>query len=124
MRKIVVPILVAMLSATAIADTPELKFRQMYSRGQEFSALTESLEGQRITMTGFMAPPFKLGGNFFVLTKVPMAVCPFCSSEADWPDDIVFVRTEKEFRPAFFDARSRSKVCCDSVWKSTMRPGS
>jgi hypothetical protein len=30
--------------------------------------------------------------NFFVLTKLPMAVCPFCDSELNWPNDIVLVR--------------------------------
>ena len=30
---------------------------------------------------------------FFVLTRIPMAVCPFCDSEANWPDDLVLVET-------------------------------
>jgi hypothetical protein len=39
-----------------------------------------------------MAPPLKPDAQFFVLTKMPMAVCPFCDNEADWPRDIVLVR--------------------------------
>lgn len=30
--------------------------------------------------------------DFFVLTRYPMSVCPFCSNAADWPVDIVLVR--------------------------------
>ncbi|WP_252973391.1 hypothetical protein [Thermus thermophilus] len=42
-------------------------------------------------MTGWMAPPLKPKLDFFVLTKVPLATCPFCSTAADWPPDIVLV---------------------------------
>ena len=42
-------------------------------------------------MKGYMAPPLKPKLDFFVLTKQPMATCPFCSSAADWPVDIVLV---------------------------------
>lgn len=42
-------------------------------------------------MAGYMAPPLKPMPSFFVLTKQPMAVCPFCSTDADWPEDIVLV---------------------------------
>jgi len=31
-----------------------------------------------------------------VLTKMPMAVCPFCDKEADWPQDIVLVRLREK----------------------------
>ena len=30
-----------------------------------------------------------------VLTKMPMAVCPFCESEAEWPNDILAVYTKR-----------------------------
>ena len=42
-------------------------------------------------MQGYMAPPLKPSINFFVLTETPMAICPFCSTDADWPSDIVVV---------------------------------
>lgn len=45
-----------------------------------------------MVIAGFMAPPIKPDLDFFVLTRSPMALCPFCSTDADWPDDIVFVR--------------------------------
>lgn len=44
---------------------------------------------------GFMAPPLRAESSFFVLSKIPMALCPFCSSDADWPEDIVVVYLRK-----------------------------
>ena len=73
----------------AFAELPSLRFRDMYSRGKDLSPLAQSLEGQRIEMTGYMAPPLKPEINFFVLTKIPMATCPFCDDATDWPNDIV-----------------------------------
>ncbi|MNS44232.1 hypothetical protein D3C72_766700 [compost metagenome] len=26
-----------------------------------------------------------------MLTEIPMSICPFCSTDADWPDNIVVV---------------------------------
>jgi hypothetical protein len=72
-----------------------LKFSEMYSavtvRGIEFSPKLRGLSGQQASMTGFMAPPLKPKLDFFVLTKAPMSSCPFCSTAADWPPDIVLV---------------------------------
>jgi hypothetical protein len=69
-----------------------LKVRELYGRGMEFSDKAQALDGQRVQIRGFMAPPLKPDAQFFVLTKMPMAVCPFCDNEADWPRDIVLVR--------------------------------
>jgi hypothetical protein len=72
-----------------------LAFDELYGKvgvlGLEFSGKVLELDGQRVRIEGFMAPPLKAEADFFVLGKVPMAICPFCSSDADWPDDIVVV---------------------------------
>lgn len=72
-----------------------LGFSDMYSgassEGLVFSDTLNSLNGSEVTMTGFMAPPLKPSINFFVLTETPMAVCPFCSTDADWPYNMVVV---------------------------------
>ncbi len=72
-----------------------LSFEDLYSRvtvrGVEFSPRLKSLDGKRVVMEGYMAPPLKPRLTFFVLTKLPLATCPFCSSAADWPPDIVLV---------------------------------
>ena len=47
-------------------------------------------------MRGFMAPPLKAEAKFFVLTEIPMSICPFCSSDADWPDNIVVVYLDEK----------------------------
>ena len=38
-----------------------------------------------------MAPPLKAESEFFVLTKRPMAVCPFCEPGTTWPRDILAI---------------------------------
>lgn len=42
-----------------------------------------------------MAPPLRAESSFFVLTRRPMAVCPFCNNAADWPSDIVAIYTKR-----------------------------
>src|SRR5262249_44839780 len=59
--------------------------------GLRFSERLLALRGAVVEMTGFMAPPLKAESKFFVLTREPMAVCPFCQSDADWPIDIVVI---------------------------------
>ncbi|MBB3135072.1 hypothetical protein FHS26_002813 [Rhizobium pisi] len=77
------------------ATDPSLTFNELYGKfgvlGLEFSDKVKALAGQEISMKGFMAPPLKAEAQFFVLTEVPMSLCPFCSSDADWPDNIVVV---------------------------------
>lgn len=77
------------------AGTPSLKFSELYGRvtvrGVEYSDKIKSLSGQTVRMSGYMAPPLKPKLDFFVLTKQPMSTCPFCTTAADWPADIVLV---------------------------------
>jgi hypothetical protein len=84
-----------------------LRFSEMYSGvsslGITFSDKLKSLDGQLVAMEGFMAPPLKPTLDFFVLTRVPMSICPFCSSDADWPYDIVMVRLDKPVTSLPFD---------------------
>lgn len=83
------------LTGTAKAATAELSFDELYSGGGvlglQFSDKVKKLAGQRITIRGFMAPPLKAEAAFFVLTREPVALCPFCQSDADWPDNILVV---------------------------------
>ena len=76
----------------AVAAT-RLEFSDLYVREMVLTPTVEALAGQRVEMFGFMAPPLKAEASFFVLTSVPMATCPFCETEAQWPDDIVLVLT-------------------------------
>ncbi|WP_218033945.1 hypothetical protein [Paenibacillus koleovorans] len=76
-----------------------LTFKDLYSamtvRGVSISDQVKQLAGKKVEMTGYMAPPLTAKVNFFVLTKVAMSLCPFCSSDADWPTDIVVVYMPK-----------------------------
>lgn len=77
------------------AATAQLGFDDLYSKvtvlGLEFSSKVKSLNGQAVEMGGFMAPPLKAEAQFFVLTEIPMSICPFCSTDSDWPDNIVVI---------------------------------
>lgn len=90
---LVVQLAVVMVPNTALAAW--LNFEDMYagatSEGLILSDSLLSLNGQNVTMQGYMAPPLKPTINFFVLTETPMSICPFCSTDADWPSDIVVV---------------------------------
>ena len=77
------------LATPASAALPSLRFRDMYRRGKDLSEAALVLEGQRIEMIGYKSPPLKPEINFYVLTKTPMATCPFCDDATDWPNDIV-----------------------------------
>lgn len=88
------------LPLTSAAQAPELlAFEEMYADvsalGLRFSEKLERLAGSAVRMQGFMAPPLKAEAKFFVLTQSPVSLCPFCSTDADWPDSIVVVFLEK-----------------------------
>jgi hypothetical protein len=76
-----------------------LTFKDLYSdmtvRGVKFSDKLTQLANKKVEMTGYMAPPLTAKVNFFVLTRVAMSICPFCSTDADWPIDIVVVSMPK-----------------------------
>jgi len=77
-----------------VAAAPaRMSFADLYARFGILSDEALALTGAEIEMRGYMAPPLKPEVTFFVLTKLPMSVCPFCESEAQWPDDIVLVRS-------------------------------
>lgn len=81
-------------AAAGLLGAQELRFDQLYKetvRGLQFSAQVKALAGQTVSMDGFMAPPLRASGDFFVLTKAPVSLCPFCNSDADWPSDILVV---------------------------------
>lgn len=81
--------------ATAQAPVP-ISFAEMYGRatvrGLELSDVLLDNAGGLVEMIGYMAPPLKAELDFFVLTRVPLAVCPFCDDASSWPPDIVFIR--------------------------------
>ncbi len=79
-----------------------LSFDELYSGGGalglRFSDKVLSSEGKWISIRGFMAPPLKADADFFVLTREPVALCPFCQSDSDWPDNILVVYLSEKQR--------------------------
>jgi hypothetical protein len=70
----------------------------------QYTEKARQLAGRVVAMRGYMAPPLKPEVEFYVLTSTPMATCPFCDSEATWPQDIVLVMLA---RPRSAQAYSR-----------------
>lgn len=84
----------ALVSQSAHAKQA-VRMRDLYNKDLSFSDYAKSVQGERIAVAGYMAPPLKAQSSFFVLTKRPMSVCPFCESEAEWPNDILAVYTQR-----------------------------
>ena len=86
-----------------------LSFASLYKTigvlGIEYSDKALALRGQQVRLHGFMAPPLKPESRFFVLTREPVAVCPFCASDAQWPVDIVVVYLSGTLAPVNFSRR-------------------
>lgn len=87
--------LLTFITMGTVHAAPELKFKDIYTRltakGVERSPPLARLNGKTVEMNGYMAPPLKPKLDFFVLTRDPLAVCPFCTSASEWPPDIVMV---------------------------------
>ncbi len=94
----------AVIAACAPARAAErLRFDDLYAgwsvTGLRFSDRAQSLVGRTATMAGFMAPPLKAEADFFVLAREPLSLCPFCSSDAEWPPDIVVAYLRRTAQP-------------------------
>ncbi|WP_404403522.1 hypothetical protein [Pelagibacterium halotolerans] len=79
------------IATEARAAYEQVRLRELYNTDMSFTDYALEKEGQRVSIVGYMAPPLKAESTFYVLTNRPMAVCPFCESEAEWPDDILAV---------------------------------
>jgi hypothetical protein len=69
----------------------------------QFTERARKLAGKVVEMRGYMAPPLKPEIDFFVLTSLPTAICPFCDAAASWPDDIVLVKLSRPVRALAYD---------------------
>jgi hypothetical protein len=76
--------------ATFAAD--RIRMFELYEDDQSFSKRAYELQGKTVEIQGFMAPHLKIASDFFILSNTPVETCPFCASEGDWIDGIVFVR--------------------------------
>ncbi len=96
-------------AADRISLDPQLSFETLYKSvgvlGTQYSERAKLLKGKEVRMRGYMAPPLKPESKFFVLTREPVAVCPFCSSDAQWPSDIVVIYLKGTLAPINFSRR-------------------
>jgi hypothetical protein len=90
------------LASPALASPTRI--RTLYDHGN-LSDWAVQNEGKRVTFQGFMAPPLKARSSFFVLTKMPMTVCPFCETEAEWPEDILAVYTKRTVKVISYNVK-------------------
>lgn len=84
--------------AAAQDEDRQILIRDLYAEQMEFSERALALAGGTVEVPGFMAPPLKPDIDFFVLTRLPLSVCPFCDAEADWPRDIVVVKLVRRWQ--------------------------
>lgn len=96
-------------AADSISLDTLLTFDSLYKSvgvlGTQYSERAKLLKGKEVRMRGYMAPPLKPDSKFFVLTREPVSVCPFCSSDAQWPTDIVVVYLKAALGPVNFSHR-------------------
>ncbi|WP_339756772.1 hypothetical protein [uncultured Hoeflea sp.] len=92
------------ISLPALAEDT-IKLRDLYNKDLSFSDYALARESQRVSISGFMAPPLKAESTFFVLTNRPLAVCPFCETEAEWPDDILAIYAKRVIEVISFNTR-------------------
>lgn len=83
------------IATEGFAAEPQVRLRELYNNDMSFTPFAIQNEGVRVAIEGFMAPPLKADSNFYVLTNTPMAVCPFCSSEVEWPNNILAVYAQR-----------------------------
>lgn len=100
--------------AVASGSATPLRFSDLYATtgplGVAFSESAQRLRGLPVRMTGYLAPPLKAEAAFFVLCAQPVAVCPFCQSDADWPQDIVVIYPQSDSGWRFRSAAERVEV--------------
>ncbi len=89
------------VSSASAAQT--LTFKDIWLDGDAISEKAKANIGLDVEMQGYMAPPIKTEVQFFVLTKIPTAICPFCDSTAAWPEDIVLVLMRRPIRAIDYD---------------------
>jgi hypothetical protein len=87
--------------AACAAET--VTFADIAIADDQFTDKAKRLAGKAVEMRGYMAPPLKPEIDFFVLTSLPTAICPFCDAAASWPDDIVLIFLGRPIRALAYD---------------------
>lgn len=77
----------------ALASQTRIRMGQLYDYDNDmaYSERAHDLQGTEVEIQGFMAPHLKVDSEFFILSNEPVDSCPFCASEDEWIDTIIFV---------------------------------
>ncbi len=88
-------------ASPAFAAPTRIRMGQLYDYDNDmaYSDYANNLAGTEVEIQGFMAPHLKVDSEWFVLSNQPVESCPFCESEDDWIDTIIFV-VMREKQPA------------------------
>ncbi len=74
--------------------------------GLTFSDKVKSLNGREVDHAAVSWRRAEGRGQFLRADEIPMSICPFCSSDSDWPDNIVVVYLDRA--QTFVQANARS----------------
>jgi hypothetical protein len=102
-RSLVALACIAPFLPSSASPAERINIAELWAPGAEFSARAKELAGKPVELRGYMAPPLKPEVDFFVLTTLPLSVCPFCDSAAAWPEDIVLVFLNRPVRAIRYD---------------------
>jgi hypothetical protein len=94
-RQLAVSLALCSVAPALWAAPPRIRMFELYKDDLSFSNTAKQLNGKTITIQGFMAPHLKVESDFFVLSNSPVETCPFCASEDEWINTIIFVRMKK-----------------------------
>jgi hypothetical protein len=95
--------LMAPFASVAARAAETVTFADVAIADDQFTDKAKRLAGKAVEMRGYMAPPLKPEIDFFVLTSLPTAICPFCDAAASWPDDIVLIFLGRPIRALSYD---------------------
>ena len=65
--------------------TVAIRFGELWDSDYNVSERIKGLDGERVSMTGFMAVQSPLDGSFIYLTNAPMVTCPYCIPGTNTP---------------------------------------
>jgi hypothetical protein len=102
-RTILGAALLAPFAGSAARAAETVTFADITIANDQFTEKAKRLAGKAVEMRGYMAPPLKPEIDFFVLTSLPTAICPFCDAAASWPDDIVLIFMGRPVRALAYD---------------------
>ena len=94
-RQLAVSLALCAVAPASWAAPPRIRMFELYQDDLSFSNTAKQLNGKTVSIQGFMAPHLKVESDFFVLSNTPVETCPFCASEDEWVNTIIFVRMKK-----------------------------